>query len=173
MSITMEEAIKMALEYESKVKDVYCEAEKQVTDPTGKHVVKVLANEEQDHLDYLKSRLDEWQKTGKVTAVRLESMVPTKVIIESEVDKLKDRMQSPSSHRDSELKMLNKALEVEMETSEFYKKMVDELTEEGQKLFARFVEIEEGHLAMVQAEIDYLSGPGYWFDFREFDLAGG
>ncbi len=173
MTITLEEALKMALDFESRVMEVYTEAERQVTDPAGKRVVKVLADEEQDHVDYLNSRLMEWQTTSKITVPRLDSMVPNQVIIETEVEKLQDKMQGPSQHRDSELKMLKAALAVEVETSEFYKKMVEELSEEGKQLFARFVEIEEGHKAMVQAEIDYLNGPGYWFDFKEFDLSGG
>ena len=69
--------------------------------------------------------------------------------------------------------MLEKALEVEQETSDFYKRMVLELPEEGQELFMRFVEIEEGHKAIVQAEIDSVIGLGYWFDMPEFNLASG
>ena len=66
--------------------------------------------------------------------------------------------------------MLTRALEAEVATSNFYKKMVRELPLEGQLLFADFVEIEEGHLAIVRAEIDYLSPTGYWFDFKELDM---
>jgi hypothetical protein len=44
------------------------------------------------------------------------------------------------------------------------------LDSEGQQLFERFVEIEEGHKAIVQAEIDCLSGSGFWFDTPEFSL---
>jgi rubrerythrin len=146
LNMNIEEAIKTAIEFENKVRDVYKEAENQATDSTGKHVLRALAKEEQDHIDYLDSRLKEWQKT-----------------------KIHDK----EKHHSSELRMLRNALEVETETNEFYKRMVKELSEEGQKLFSRFVEIEEGHKAIVQAEIDYVSGPGYWFDFREFDLAGG
>ncbi|MDH4196285.1 MAG: hypothetical protein OEW05_02645 [Candidatus Aminicenantes bacterium] len=51
--------------------------------------------------------------------------------------------------------------------------MVAELHAEGQRLFARFVEIEEGHLAMAQAEIDAANGLGFWFDVREFRLEAG
>jgi len=32
------------------------------------------------------------------------------------------------------------------------------------------VRIEEGHLTIVRAEIDYLTRTGYWFDFKEFDM---
>lgn len=175
MSMSIEEAIKTAMEFESKVRDVYKEAEEQTADQVGKRVLGALANEEQDHLDYLESRLKEWRKTGKVTSERLESVVPPKEIIEGEVNRLKDKTEihGQEKHHSSELRMLRNALEVETQTSEFYKRMVKELPEEGQQLFARFVEIEEGHKAIVQAEIDYVSGPGYWFDFREFDLSGG
>ena len=49
-------------------------------------------------------------------------------------------------------------------------KMVDELEGDGQRMFAHFVEIEKGHLDIVQAEIDAVTGIGYWYDFREFNL---
>jgi hypothetical protein len=51
--------------------------------------------------------------------------------------------------------------------------MVGELSGERQRLFARFLEIEEGHVAIVQAEIDAVSGSGFWFDMKEFDLEKG
>ena len=66
--------------------------------------------------------------------------------------------------------MLRKALEAERKTSGFYGQMVSELPPEGQKLFERFLTIENGHLAIVQAEIDSLTGTGAWFDFLEVKL---
>jgi len=175
MAISIEEAIKMAIEYETKVRNVYHEAEKGTKDSVGKRIFTTLAKEEQDHLDYLEHKLEEWRKTKKVTSEQLKSAIPSKDIIEQGVDKLRKKVKTHDSerHHGGELRMLRNALEVERETSEFYKRMVNELPKEGQRLFERFVEIEEGHLAIVQAEIDYVSGPGYWFDFREFDLAGG
>ena len=52
----------------------------------------------------------------------------------------------------------------------FYKQMVAEMQAESRKMFARFLEIEAGHIAIVQAELDYISHTGYWFDFKEFDM---
>jgi rubrerythrin len=173
MSVSVEEAIKTAIEYETKVRDVYREAEQEAQDPKGKRVLGILAEEEQDHLKYLEHKLDEWQKTGKVEAGLLETTIPSKEKIEAGIGKLEGMVSEPSRHRDAELKMLNRALQMEIETGDFYRRMVNEMPEEAQPLFQRFVEIEEGHKAMVQAELDYLNGPGYWFDFREFDLAGG
>ena len=34
------------------------------------------------------------------------------------------------------------------------------------------LEIEEGHVAIVQAELDSLQGMGFWFDMQEFNLEG-
>jgi rubrerythrin len=66
--------------------------------------------------------------------------------------------------------MLQNAFKVEVETSQFYQQMVKELDIEGQRFFSRFLEIEEGHVALVQSEIDCLSNTGFWFDMREFSV---
>ena len=175
MSMSIEKAIKTAIDFETRVRQLYEEAKNQAKDPIGKKVFGVLVNEEQGHLDYLNSRLEQLQKTGTITHQGLKTAIPSKEAILQEVDKLETKVKEHDMdrHHSSELRMLQNALEVERETSTFYKKMVSEVSKEGQQLFSRFVEIEEGHLAIVQAEIDYLSGPGYWFDFKEFDLAGG
>lgn len=175
MSMSIEKALKTAIEFETRVRQLYEEAKDKAKDPIGKRVFGVLVNEEQGHLDYLNSRLTQWQKTGTITHKGLKTAIPSKKAILQEVDKLKGKVKEHDMdlHHSSELRMLQNALEVERETSAFYIKMVSEVPKEGRQLFSRFVEIEEGHLAMVQAEIDYLSGPGYWFDFKEFDLAGG
>src|SRR5450631_2254288 len=61
----------------------------------------------------------------------------------------------------------------EDETSSFYGRMVAELPEEGRALFARFLEIETGHGALAQAELDSLTKSGFCFDVAEFDLEAG
>jgi rubrerythrin len=169
--MTVEEAIKTAIEYETRVRDLYVGAVKQTADPVGKRILGVLANEEQHHLDYLQSRLLQWNKTGEVTSEGLKTAIPSRKAIRAGVNKLEGRIAN-QNRGVAELQILKKALDVESETSSFYKKMVTELPVEGQELFARFVEIEEGHLAIVQAELDYASGTGFWFDFMEFNLEG-
>ena len=71
---------------------------------------------------------------------------------------------------DNEIEYFQKALDMEIKTSNFYKKLVNELPAGEKELFERFIEIEEGHEAIVSAEIDNARGLGYWFDFEEFDL---
>lgn len=166
--MTLEEAIKTAIEYETRVRDVYIEARAAANNEVGRRVFKFLAKEEQGHLDYLKQRLDEWQKTGKVSIAHLDTIVPSPTKIKEGVEKLENRMAS-EDHSD-EANMLEKAYEVEVETGNFYKKMVAELGPDGQALFQRFVEIEEGHEALVRAELDAVMGHGFWFDMQEFHL---
>jgi rubrerythrin len=173
--MNLEEAIKTAIDYETKVRDVYFEAESQTTSPKGKKVFNILKSEEQRHLEYLEHCLSEWQSAGELTIKKLDTIIPSVDKIKTEVTKLRTTLapgKIDKKYSDIELQMLKKALEVEIETSEFYKKMVRELPENDRQLFSRFIEIEEGHKTIVQAEIDSLTGLGYWFDMPEFNLAG-
>jgi len=166
--MTIEEAIQTAIQYENEVRDVYTSAVEKVSDPTGRRVCQVLANEEQGHIDYLEARLAEWRDTGQVKSAELETVVPSPEAIAEVADQLSTGMGDVD--RGTEMEMLTKALAAERKTRGFYREMVAELPLEGQRLFERFVEIEDGHLAMVQAEIDSLTGTGAWFDVLEIRL---
>ncbi|NLI97944.1 hypothetical protein GX441_04710 [bacterium] len=168
--MTVEEAIKTAIEYETKVRDLYNEALSKATDPDGKRIFSLMASEEQHHLDYLYAKLAKWQASGELTIEGLRTALPSRKRIEEGAK----AMQAQVSKRDygEEINMLEEALEAEKVTSAFYRKMVSELAGEAQKMFAHFVEIEEGHLALVQAELDSVGRMSYWFGLREFDLYG-
>lgn len=167
----LDEAIQAALEYEAGVHRTYLEAMERAGDETGKRVFKFLAEEERGHLRYLRERLDEWKKDGKIRVAKLETGVPTRAVIDEGVQELRAKLAGqPKKKHEAELQLLQKALQVEADTSAFYKKMVQTLDGDGRALFERFVEIEEGHQAIVQAEIDCLTGLGYWFDTPEFNL---
>ncbi len=167
---TVEEAILTAIEFENRVRDTYRGAEQAAKDDIGKRVFKLLADEEQGHIDYLNSRLELWRKDGVLKVEKMESIVPPMDVIEERQKDLQSRL--AGEDRGEEIKMLQKAHELEQQTSEFYQKMVSEMDSEAQKMFERFVEIEEGHVAVVRAEIDALSGSGYFFDFAEFNMEG-
>jgi rubrerythrin len=167
----LEQAIKTAIGYETRVLDVYRQSEGRTDKPAGKKILALLAREEQEHLDYLKERLQEWTSTGKITPARLKSALPTREQIQESQKRLES--QAPAGDTTAEQEILKKALEMEQETSSFYKEMVHQLDKQGQALFEPFVEIEEGHLMIVQAELDALRGLGYWLDLKEFDLEAG
>jgi rubrerythrin len=164
----IEEAINTAIAYELKIRDIYLEAEAAVSDDVGKRIFETLGKDEQHHIDYLHHKLEQLRTTGKIVPENLDSAVPSREVIKQEAAKVKSLM-SKDFHGVRQ-QMLSKALKLEIETSGFYRKMVAELPAEGQKLFQRFLEIENNHIKAVQFELDYLGKTGYWFDFKEFDM---
>jgi rubrerythrin len=168
--VTVEEAIKTSIEYETKVRDVYVDAVSRSEQPDGKRLFQLMADEEQHHLDYLEAKLAQWRDSGRVTPEGLRTALPSGETIAEGVAVLEDKTGGRPGR--VELEFLEKAHAVERETSAFYKRMVDELPDGAKSLFSRFLEIEEGHLALVQAQIDQAMGTGFWFDVQEFTLEG-
>jgi rubrerythrin len=164
------EAIKIALNYEDGVYRVYVEAMNKTADPAAKRILKVLCEEEMGHVKYLQSRLEEWQQTGKITVKKLGTSIPARESVEKGLQDLRKTVKSKPTKQVPELELLKKALDAEMKTTAFYKEMVGKLDGEGRKLFQRFVEIEEGHEAIVRAEINTVGNWGFWFDTPEFRL---
>ena len=172
--MTVEEAIQTALQFENRVRDVYQEAAARAVDAVAKKMLLVLVGEEQRHVDYLESRLTEWKRTGKVHAEALATDLPSARVIQEGVKKLRQRMQLPADERRVSIETLTRALETEIEAGNFYKNIVGQLPASEQRaMFERFLEIEAGHHAMVQAELDSVQGLGYWFDVQEFRLEAG
>ncbi len=166
----LDAAIRTALEHEGGVHKAYLYAMEQTADPAGKRVFAALAEEEMGHIKYLNSRLQEWQQTGKINLRELKTSIPNREVINKSLAGLRRTVKPKSTALDPELALLKKALEVERKTSLFYKQMVATLDGDGQKLFQRFVEIEEGHEAIVQAEIDSVSNCGIYMGNLEFGL---
>jgi rubrerythrin len=164
----LEAAIKSALEFENRIRDLYIEAVTRTDEPAGKKIFQTLADDEQRHVDYLESRLEEWQRRGAISAKDLESMVPDKAIIRKEADALQSKISEDA--RGLKQQMLARALEMEIETSRFYKELVDQVASDHRAMFARFLEIEDNHIEAVQFELDHLSSTGFWYGFEEFDM---
>jgi rubrerythrin len=168
----LDDAIKTALEFEVGVHRIYLEAMEKTADPAAKRVFSVLCEEEMGHLEYLKARLEEWQKTGKVQVKELKTSIPTRKAIEKGLQDLRKTVEPKQTKQIPELESLKKALDAEVKASNFYKEIVAKLDAEGQSLFKRFVEIEEGHEAIVRAEINSVTNLGFWFDMREIRPEG-
>jgi rubrerythrin len=168
------QAIAMALQYEKGVHKAYADAAKKASNPSAKRIFEVLADEEMGHIKYLEQRLQEWEDTGKIKHKKLGTSIPAQEVIHRSLQELrKTVVRRKSTRLDPEIELLKKAWRAEVKTSNFYKDMVKKLDGDGQKLFRRFVEIEEGHDAIVQAQIDSASGLGVFLDSLEFGLEVG
>lgn len=169
--MTLEEAIVTSLDFEKRVRDYYFHAAQKTDDPRGKEVFMALSDEEQSHVDYLQSRLDQWRTTGKISVPVLATTLPQA----SWLKEGKLKMNAVAFDRDysTEVALLRDSAKLEDDITELYKKLVNELPEEHAKMFKRFLEIEDGHTGIVEAEIDALQKDGFWFSLREFDLEAG
>jgi len=170
--MNLKEALTTAIKYEHKVRDHYAKGAEQILDPQGKKVFATLAKEEQGHVAYLESRLAEWHKDGKVTTPDLATILPSLDWIDEARAKV-EKAPAGTIAVKGEMELLKVALNLERQTSGFYQKLVDTLPPAERELFARFLEIELAHLAIVQAEIDSIAGHGSWFDVMEFRLEAG
>lgn len=169
ITMTVEEAIVTALQYENKVRDHYLWATSEAGDPQGKFFFEMLAKEEQGHVDYLESRLQQWRSEGKLKADPLQTVIPSPNFLADGLKMLKTSKEARDYSDD--YKRLFTALKLEEEVSVFYKGLVDTLENtEAKAMFGRFLEIEDGHTAIVQAEVDVLTKTGFFYDFQEFNL---
>jgi hypothetical protein len=168
----LKEALTTAIGYENKVHTHYAKGAAEILDPRGKKVFATLAKEELGHLAYLKSRLDEWHKDGKISTPELPTILPTTDWIEEARKRVTKDPERTIAIKD-EMELLKIALDLERQTSGFYRQLVETLPVPERPLFARFLEIESAHLAIVQAEIDAIAGHGSWFDVLEIRLEAG
>ena len=166
--MNIENAIKTAIEYELKVCELYREAELEMKGETSSRLIKALYTDEQNHVKYLEDKLRKYREDGSIVQDEITSTLPSKEEIEREIHKLKTNMKGRTLGDNK--KVLSKILKAEIETSRFYRQMVDALPDEGKELFSRFLEIEDAHIVLVQAELDLYGNTGFWFDNKEIDM---
>jgi rubrerythrin len=164
----IEQAIKTAIEYEQKIRDVYREAAKASSDEVGRQIFSALAADEANHVSYLVRQLERWVTDNKITWEDLKIVLPKAAEMSVNLNHVKEAME-PSKKRD-ELALLEQARDAERETCDFYEKIVSELPPEGKALFQQFLTVEAEHFNVVQFQIDSLTGSGFWMGWPEFDM---
>ncbi len=135
-------------------------------DLSGKDMFLRLAIDEFSHM-----RILEEQRHGLCDAracwreVRVERSEIEDLVPKLNDESLKVRGTSGMSAIDA----LNVALKAEDEAATYYRKHAEEVDDESaRKMFRRLAETEEAHRQLIQAEIDYIEGTGYWFGVREY-----
>lgn len=169
--MVIEEALATALQYERKVRDRFTDLANQAGTPDARAFFGLMAREEQGHVDYLEAKLKEWRATGDVAGGELTTAVPPKEWLQKGAQALTGP--PPPNDHGSPLDHLTSALRLEEEVSAFYRELADTVDHPRAALiFRRFLEIEDGHTALVRAQIDHETHTGNFFDLREFTLDG-
>ncbi len=170
--MNVEEAFLGALEYETKVRDLYREAASGTRESEARGLYEILGRDEQSHIEYLNHCLERWRRDGTIDTRGPGTVLPARDRLDEALRRAASPLDTAAAGVDEggELAALTRALAAEEETSAFYRSLVSSLPEEARGIFRRFVEIEDGHTRIVRAQLDQVSRSGYWFDLREFDL---
>lgn len=160
-------AFKTAIEYETQVSKAYRDIAEEISDPLAKRMFVSLADDEYFHVQFLHKRLKEFIQSGTISLAKLATPFPVKRILENEIKQLTgiaDVMQQAT--KPSLLLALKTAYDLEVKTTLFYKKMAEETQGTIQKLFQKFLIIEESHETAVQAQIYEYTKTGRWLPLR-------
>jgi len=157
-----------ALKYEEKIRDLYLSAVDIVDDDRGKRLFKALADDEQSHIDFLNYSLDILKEQGDIDAGKLQTPIPSEELIRSNIEEMKAKI--PEKMLGDVKRVLNSALQMELETSAYYKDASEKSEGKIKEILEKFVEIEDRHVNVVQVELDYASKSGHWFDFMEASM---
>ena len=157
-----------ALQYEEKIRDLYYDAANSIDDERGKIIFKSLGDDEQSHVDFLNYSLKQLQANLAIDAAQLQTTIPALGLINDNIEKLKAEI--PKQMLGDIKTVLNNALKLEKETSNFYRDARDKTEGPIRDILNKFLEIEERHVDVVQIEIDHAMNNGMWFNFMEINL---
>jgi rubrerythrin len=162
------EALQVALDTEKQGYRFYMVAAKSSNDPKGREVFEHLAKDEIEHMGVIATMYE--SLTNNEPWMTYEDAVEKYGSTPSEKIIFPDVPDEPQENF-SDIKALEEALEFEKKAVEFYTKQAKDCEEEQARAFYHsLIEIEEGHVQIIQAELDSLMGAGIWLGFQEISL---
>ncbi len=168
MSPAVAEAIKMAIELEKDGYRFFKDAAAKTENSLGKKMFESLAADETNHLETFQRMFE--TIAGKETwgSIR-DSISPAgKVPVFEDVSK-----KSPAKGTTSEIEALQLAMDVEKRAIEFFDKAAREADDPlAKEIFQKVREQEEYHYGLIEAQRDYVTKSGFWFDIAEFRMDG-
>jgi len=161
-------AIKMAIELEKDGHKFFMDAASKTENELGKKMFQTLAKDEIKHLETFQKMFDTMTGTGAWRNIVKNIVTIGKVPAFEEVSK-----KSPAKDTESDLGALRTALDIEREAMEFFDKAIQETDDPlAKKIFSEIRKQEEYHYDLIQAQLDYVSRSGFWFDIAEFRMDG-
>jgi rubrerythrin len=161
------EAIKMAIQMEKDGLRYYEEAAAKTDNELAKKTFQRIAQDEVAHLKTFQHMFDtitgtdDWRELAKFTPK--VGKVP---LFEGEVEKKGDV-------NPSDVDALRIAIDNERKGIEHYKNATATTDDEmAKEIFSKIREEEEYHYDLLQAQLDYLTKSGFWFDIGEFQMDG-
>ncbi len=160
------DALKLAMEREKNANKFYIQAAERTADPNGKKTFRWLAKEEGRHLARLSKQFR--SLAGDNKWLEWKSRV---VPIEKYELPRPSEAKGPVSPSASEIEALEQAIKSEKEANAFYKNAEDSTPDlHGKAMFRALAREEEGHLALVEDELEWLRRSAQYFTIHRFEL---
>ncbi len=166
MAVRLIEALKMAYEAEKDGLKTYLNYAKKTDVIAGKNMFIQLALDEVDHMELIEKYMDELLegKEFKIVEVpegRLAAIKPG-----SKAD-FKKGEKATLGDEDA----LRIALEHEKKAGNMYRELSAKEEDATVKaFFDKMADVEDKHLEIIQAELDFMRSEGFWFDTMEFSV---
>lgn len=160
----------LAIDIEKRGHSFYTEASQKTGDPRGRAMFQRLAQDEVRHLAWLNGQKESLQETGQWRNVQLTGEA---LSLGQRVFPKTAGPRSGVKAQTHELEALRRGIQAEKDSMAFYKEMSGKITDpSGRATFLALADEEEKHYFLLQAEHDYLSQSGFYFDMPEFSLEG-
>lgn len=166
------DALRLAIEKERGAHQYYSDAAKRATSEASKKMFAWLANEEQGHLHLLESQCAAVEQDGEWIA---EDKAPAGCKLSAPIDrsefpslsetKKQTRTEAP------EMEILSRAIADEREAAQSYAEMAEAVSDpRGKEMLRKLSQIENGHLALLEEEYEFIRRSKPMFPIHRFTL---
>jgi len=161
------DALKLAIERERGANRFYRQAADMAEDPDGKRMFNWLAKEEARHLTKLRQQLksvldNRWLEWKRATAPIDKTEFPSR-------SEARGTISASAGEQDA----LRQAIKSEQEAIAFYKEAEDSTPDlRGKTMFRSLAREEEGHLALLEEELLWITNSRKYFTLHRFSLRG-
>ena len=146
-------ALQMGIQTEIDGYDFYVKFAAQTEDPGARAIFERLAQDEVMHLELLRNARAALEESGAWTEYKGLPSSP----VEGAPIFSRDRVEENVVTYTSDLSALRVAYLIEKDAVDFYRRAAQETDDtNGKRMYLDLVKMEEGHLALLQGEYDYL-----------------
>jgi rubrerythrin len=164
------EILKTAVTIEEEGERFYKAAAEETKDPKGKEIFLFLARDEEAHRKLFETMSRAYQEKGDFSSLSEISL--TGIKIKPAIFDARNTTKEVKGD-ENDIRAIELGIGKEKASIAFYSQAIEEFSEENAKRLLRdLVVIEEGHLNLLQGELNALTETGFWYDFPEFTVEG-
>ena len=162
--------IKEAIKLEINGRIFYEHSAEVTENKLGKKMFQKLAQDEIGHIDTFGQIFssivgsEEWKKYISEEETKDKSSI---------IEDLKSKFKKGKEEKSGELGAIRIGMELERKSIKFYEKSANETNDQKAKeIFRKITDEEKLHYDLLQAQYDYITKSGFWFDVAEFRMDG-